>query len=61
MIQKCKIQREIAKKNRRPMAVLGVSCGFAAVQSQFLNNAIKATAVTHFMAEFNVGFNGFKK
>ena len=37
MIQKCLIQREIAKKNLRQMTVFGGCGGFAAVSSHFLN------------------------
>ena len=50
MIPKCLIQREMAKKIRRQMAVFGGSGGFAAVSSQFLNKHHKSNC--HFLAEF---------
>ena len=46
MIQKCVIQREIAKKNRRQIAVFGGSGNFAAVFSQFLNKHHKSNCHT---------------
>ena len=45
MIQKCLIQREMAKKIRRQMAVFADSGGFAASSLQFLINIINATAI----------------
>ena len=53
-----KIQQEMSTtKIRWQIEVFGVSSGFAAVSSQFLNKHkrnchIKLTAVTHFLAEF---------